>query len=285
MSTAKGGAYVRINSTYAMLLPTEKKIADYILKNGNRADELSISEIAENSGASNATVTRFCKRLGFNGFKDFRISAIKDAPGSLNSFEVITAAHIGSEVMNVERICNSNAQACADTRLLLDERMLATAAGMILSQKRLFVIGEGAVASVAVDFYQKLLRLGLAPIYSGDRRMQKMYVSGTGKDDTVVAFDLSGNTRSTVGMLETARTGGAKTIAVCNTIGSPLSKFGDMNLFGPGRIGSDISGTLAPRIALMCIVDCLFNALAQEMGESCLESIKKTSQVIKEDWV
>lgn len=285
MTTAKGGAYVRINSNYALLLPTEKRIADYILKNSSRAGALSIAEIAENSGASKATVTRFCKRLGFNGFKDFRISAIKDAGASLNNFESITTAHVGSQVMSFDRICNSNAQACADTRLLLDEPLLAHAARLILSKKRIFLIGEGAVGCVAVDFYQKLLRLGLVSIYSTDRRLQKMHISLTNADDIVCAFDLSGNTKSTVAMVETARQNGAETITICNTIGSPLSRVGGMNLFGPGRIGSDITGTLAPRIALLCIVDCVFSALAQEMGQACQDSINKTSQVIREDWL
>ena len=67
MANIKGGAYVRLRSNYSVLLPSEKKIADYIIKNSNRVDELSIAEIASHSGASNATVTRFCKRLGFDG--------------------------------------------------------------------------------------------------------------------------------------------------------------------------------------------------------------------------
>ncbi len=285
MPTAKGGAYVRISSSYAVLLPSEKKIADYILKNSHRADELSIAEIAEHSGASNATVTRFCKRLGFNGFKDFRVSAIQDATGHVNDFEKITSQRLGSKSMTAEWICDSNAQACADTRLLMDDQQLAEAARIILSKKRVFLVGEGATACVASDLYQKLLRLGIPSIYSADRRMQRMYVSLCGPEDAVCAFDLSGNTRSTVEMAQTAVQNGAGVLAFCNTIGSPLARAGGLNFFGPGRIGSDITGTLAPRIAILCIVDCLFNALAQEMGDSCSESIKKTSQVIREDWI
>ncbi len=285
MPGAKGGAYLRIQSSYALLLPSEKKIADYILKNSFRANELSIAELAEHSGASKATVTRFCKRLGFNGFKDFRVSAIQDGTGYINDFERITSERLGSKTMTADWICSSNAQACADTRLLMDDHQLGEVARLLLSKKRVFLVAEGATACVATDLYQKLLRLGLPSVYTGDRRMQRMYISLTGPEDMVCCFDLSGNTSSTVEMAQTAVQNGAGVLAVCNTIGSPLARAGGINLFGPGRIGSDITGTLAPRIAVLCIVDCLFNALAREMGDSCADSIKKTSQVIRDDWV
>lgn len=282
---AKGGAYVRLRSNYSILQPMERKIADYIIKNSDRAEELSIAEIATRSGASNATVTRFCKRLGFNGFRDFRISAIQDTDMGRNNFDSIRSIEkLDSDDMTIERICNSNAQACADTKLLLDEQTLAQAAHLIAGKKRIFLVGQGAVSAVSLDFYHKLLRLGLASVYSADRRLQKMHMAITGPEDVVVVFDLSGNTIMSVEMIQKARGNGTKAIVVCNSIGSPVAKAADLALYGPGRVGSDITGTLAPRIALLCIVDCLFYALQREMGDACYEYVKKTSQVVVDDW-
>ena len=44
----------------------ERKVADYIAENPNQAVEMNVSELAEKSGASDATVIRLCKRLGYN---------------------------------------------------------------------------------------------------------------------------------------------------------------------------------------------------------------------------
>lgn len=286
MANIKGGAYVRLRSNYSVLLPSEKKIADYIIKNSDRVDELSIAEIAGHSGASNATVTRFCKRLGFDGFRDFRISAIKDTHMGMNNFESIRSIEkLDNDDMTIERICNSNAQACLDTKLLLDEELLEKAAHMIASKKRIFILGQGAVSCVSQDFYHKLLRLGLASIYSPDRRLQRMHMAISGPDDVVISFDLSGNTKSTVEMIQKARSNGTEVIVISNSIGSPVAKSASLCLYGPARVGSDITGTLAPRIALLCIVDCLFYSLQRELGDACYEYVKKTSQSIVDEWL
>ena len=285
MERAKGGAFARISSNYGKLLPTEKRIADVLLESGDGMGALSIGELAALSNASKATVTRFCKRLGFEGFRDFRVSAIIDTHKGIGQHRELLRQDKEGGGPGIDEICESNAQACADTKLLLNPAAVEEAAHLIAEKKRISLLGEGPVAPVALDFYQKLLRLGLVSVYAGDRRIQQMHMSLVGEEDVVVAFDLSGHTRSTIEMTHTAARNGASTIAVCNTIGSPLSGASGINLYGPGRMGSDISGTLAPRIALLCIVDCLFYAVREKLGESCQEDIVKTNQVILDGWV
>lgn len=285
MSATKGGAFALINSHYNRMLPAEKRIADVLLSHSANIGTISISELAELSEASKATVTRFCKRLGFEGFRDFRVSAIIDTHRGLSHGKKLAPDAVVPMEELVEAICDSNARACADTKLLISAAALQEAAGLIAASPRVLLVAEGPTAPVALDFYQKLLRLGIDPIHSSDRRIRRMHISITKPGDVVVAFDLAGQTRATVEMVKTAAQNGAKTIAACNIIGSPLSKAADINLYGPGRMGSDISGTLAPRIALLCIVDCLFYAVLKLRGEASEESILKTNQVILDDWI
>ncbi len=286
MGRVKSGAYVRINMNYPRLMPTEKKIADIIMKNIESIDTLSIQDIAEEAGASKATVTRFCKRLGYNGFKDFRVSAIKDTHTGMDKVDrLLEEETSGTEESLIERICASNSRACLDTVLLLDSEQLSMAADLLLSKRRVIFVGEGAVAAVLLDLYQKLLRLGLLVVYSQDVRMQRMQVSVAGPDDVVLVVDFSGSKHSCVEMARQASENGAAVITLCNAIGPELARWGSANLFGPGRMGSSVSASLAPRISLLCIVDCLFTLLEKKMGQQAATAIRKTNEVIVGDWV
>ncbi len=285
MTKYKSGAYVRITNLYPTMLHSEKSIADYILNNSVRIQKLSLAEIAEACDVSKAAITRFCKRLGFNGFKEFRLSALDDTDNRLNNFEKITDQPLGSSTLTAQQLCQINAKACTDTSQLMDDAQLKEIAKHILSHNRIFMFSEGPASCVSIDLYQKLLRIGLFPIYTTDHRMQSMQARLVQKGDFICVFDFSGSTRSTIELAERAFQNGATVLTVCNIIGSPLSKHSHFHLFGSGHLGTDISGTLAPRIALMCIVDCLFNAIVQTMGSSCRESIQKTSGVIRDGWV
>lgn len=280
----KRGAYARIRSSYSMLLPAEKKIADFILKNAEKIEELSISELAAYAKTSKSTVTRFCQRLGYDGFRQFRLSAVKDTAAGLNLESEKDSKELTLEEQ-IQEICQSNARACMDTPLLLDAKSLENAAHTLLKAKRILLVGDGPVTPIAIDLYQKLLRLGFFCIHSTERRFQQMQAVLANSEDALIAFDLSGATKSTIQAVKTARSKGCKTIVICNTVGSPISKEADIALFGPGRIGFNLTGTLEPRIVQLCIVDCLFTILTKLTGKKGTDNLQTTKDIIISEWI
>jgi DNA-binding MurR/RpiR family transcriptional regulator len=226
------GAYARIHSSYSMLLPAEKQIADFILKNAGKIEELSISELAAYAKTSKSTVTRFCQRLGYDGFRQFRLSAVKDTATGLN-YAMRKPSQDLSVEEQIQEICRSNARACMDTPLLLDAKSLENAAHTLLKANRVLLIGDGPVTPIAIDLYQKLLRLGLLCIHSSERRFQQMQSVLVNNEDALIAFDLSGATRSTIQAVKSARSKGCKIIVISNTVGSPISKEADIPLLVP----------------------------------------------------
>ena len=56
--------YEQISKKYYELSAAEKKIGDYVLSHQGKTQLMSISELAEASDVSEATVTRFCRKLG-----------------------------------------------------------------------------------------------------------------------------------------------------------------------------------------------------------------------------
>jgi len=69
---------IDIKNVYSELFEKEKNVADYVLYHFSHVVDMSVMELAQKSGVSDATVMRFCKKAGFKGFYHFKISLIKD---------------------------------------------------------------------------------------------------------------------------------------------------------------------------------------------------------------
>ena len=79
-------AKMKIRSAYSTLPTAERKVADFILENQARASLMVINEIAEAAGVSVPSVTRLARKLGYNGFLDFRV-ALASGSSSIESLK------------------------------------------------------------------------------------------------------------------------------------------------------------------------------------------------------
>ncbi|MDR7394478.1 MAG: MurR/RpiR family transcriptional regulator, partial [Armatimonadota bacterium] len=68
-----GGCWLRLRELASSLAEAERRVADYVVREGRRVPALSITELAERCGVSEATVVRVCKRLGLRGYQELRI--------------------------------------------------------------------------------------------------------------------------------------------------------------------------------------------------------------------
>ena len=74
MANEKQSVFVHIGSEYYTFTAAEKKLADYILSAQDCISRMSISQLASACSVADATVSRFCRRLGYKGYPDFKIA-------------------------------------------------------------------------------------------------------------------------------------------------------------------------------------------------------------------
>lgn len=67
-----------IKENYQQMFSAEKKVADYILQHPEQTVSANVSELAELSGVSDATVIRMCKHLGYQGFYQMKLNLARD---------------------------------------------------------------------------------------------------------------------------------------------------------------------------------------------------------------
>ena len=77
----------RIKQMYEDMGPAEKRIADWLLKNQGEVISLSISELAEKCGSGEATIVRFARRLGLQGYQELKLSIAQEASNTRRAYD------------------------------------------------------------------------------------------------------------------------------------------------------------------------------------------------------
>src|SRR5690625_4489152 len=137
-----------------------RRVADFVLDHPEQVIHLSVTEMAEQVGTSEATVVRMCQQLGLKGYQDFKIRLSRSLVTPLKSLhEEISAADSPHAMM--EKVFHTTVQTLHDTRLIVDEQQLEDAVGILAEADRIEFVGVGGSGIVAHDAYHKFMKLGI----------------------------------------------------------------------------------------------------------------------------
>lgn len=271
---------LQIKSMYTDFSPKEQAIADYILENPSKVSHGSISDLASELGIADSTFFQFTKKLGFNGFKDFKLALLKQE----NDLSAVTIHENiqknDSELMMAQKVFNSNMKTLTDTRKLLKEEDLIKAVQLITASRRLYFFGVGGSEIVATDAYHKFLRSPIPVGHSTDYHIQLMEASLLTEEDCALLISHSGKSKETIHIAEAAKKAGAKIIIVTSHANSPLAKLGDVVFISISEEIEFRSEALASRIAQLSIIDSLYVIMMFRNRENAQETISKVREVI-----
>ena len=110
---------LKIKSLYRELSPTEKKIADYVLEQPGKASRSTINEIAQTLNIAVSTFFQFTRKLGYSGFKEFKIALLtEESDAAISIHENIQ--HSDSDLTKIEKVFDSTIQSLQDTKKLIN---------------------------------------------------------------------------------------------------------------------------------------------------------------------
>ncbi len=272
-----GKTTLNIKILYNDMGNAEKKIADFLMKNPSGILPLSITELAEKCGGSEATIVRFAKRLGFDGYQQLKISLAQEE----------NVPSIGADISEDDdaavvfsKVCDDVYCSLEKTKKALSPQELEKACQAILNAKNILLFGLGNSASVALDAAHKLFRLGLSAHAYTDNHMQVIAAAHTDERCVVIGFSHSGSSKDIVQALELAKSRGATTIAVTNYGKSPIDKVSDVILSTVSdETNYSILG-LKSRIASLAIVDAIYSWLVCRLPRS-KEKINETESALQ----
>ncbi len=276
----KAGCLLRIKSGMEMFKPAERAVADFVLSYPEQVMQMSISEAARDIGVGESTVIRFCRALGYKGYQEFKLRLAQDLVEPVEFIhENISFADKTAEL--AQKVFQTNVKAVEDTMRSLDPEMVEVAAKALANARKIDIYGVGYSSFSALDAKFKFVRLGLMADAYGDAHLQAMAAASLGKGDVAIGISHSGSTKDVVDALTAARKSGANTISITNFNPSPITRASDVVLLTASPESPLGGEVLTSRIAQLCVIDVLSVSLAVELGERCLDLIKKTSEAVK----
>jgi len=271
---------LRLQSVYSCLGTAEKRIADFLRENPKEIIHLSITELAERSNVSEATVVRFARKLGFKGYQDLKITFAQEIISPLQSIhEEVGENDKIPEVLN--KIFQSIIQTLYHTRDVLDLEQVEKAAEAILRAKKIVVFGLGNSAPVAMDAQHKFLRAGIECAAYCDNHMQVIVASHLCHEDVAIGISHSGSSRDIVEALQLAKECGATTICITNYGKSPALKYSDIHLFTASQETRYRILALASRVAQLGIIDTLYVYVALRKKKEGYDAIKRIERALQ----
>lgn len=246
-----------ITDMYDKFFQAERKVADFILKNPSVAVNANVSELANFSGVSDATVIRFCKHLGYDGYYQLRLYLSRDIGRSAMSMDV--TKHASTSAYGLFRQIADNAISCCTS---INEQVFQDVTKIIAESNMLYLAAAGNTSTLCMYFGSRIERLGIRCCYNliPEHYMGHLHVAKEG--DVLLTISKSGTSRSVVTALELAKEKRMKTVAVTGHRYSPVSRIADYLLL---TASSQYEEELLPRTS------CLSEMIVMEVLTQALE--------------
>ena len=275
---------LKIGDCFGNMTSVEKNIADYVLSHLKDVPYLSIKELSALCGASEASVLRFCKTIGYKGYRDFTISLSSVLGSSMKEKKdtpMYTDIQLGDSIATIiQNVTYNNVKSLEDSLSVTDENQIKEAIDVLCRTNNVCWFGFEASGIVCEDAVQKFSRINKPYRAYTDTHSIKAASAILNKDDAAVFISNSGETPEILDALDLVKETGAKVIAITRYSNSTLAIGSDICLRISTPEVTFRSAAMGSRIAMLNIVDILFSAVASETYSSIKNYLDKTREAI-----
>jgi DNA-binding MurR/RpiR family transcriptional regulator len=224
----------RIRARWAELPAATLRVAQVVLDDPRLVVDLRIDELAERAGTSPATVTRFCRQIGYSGYVALRMSVATELgrssalAGAVDIGRAFGPDDTAEDVRST--LLAAATRSMQQTAGSLDLVLLGRVAEALIASRHVDLYGVGSSALAAEGLATRLYRIGVScNVWS---EVHAGLTSAVTQDEECVAIGYShtGRTGETVQMLREAGSSGALTVAVTNDPSSPLAETAELVL-------------------------------------------------------
>lgn len=254
-------------------------VADYLLQHADEAQYLSISSLARECNVAEATVFRFCRALGFDGYHEMRIAlAQANATGTMSSQRELQPG--ASTETLFEHASARLFTAINGTQNALSAEAVDEAARMLREAKQVFCFGQGGSMLLANDICARFASLSTKFRTSGDSHLQLLTASLMNEADVVLFISYSGATRDMMETLRTAKAAGAKIILLTHYEDSPGASLADVVLRCGAQESPLDSGSIPIKVAVLYVGEVLVLRYILDSPEQANTAQELTSEVL-----
>lgn len=250
----------RIFSIYDSLYDAEKKAADYLIVHQEDVINMSVSELAQNCDTSQATIIRFCKKIGCGGFHQLKLKLAgeqsrQEEPAASNEI------NIDNMEQSLHNIMTSKVEEIKATFHNFDKKDLRQVVDAILKADLIEFAAMGNTIPIAMDGTYKFNQLGLHAVTSPIWETQEAFARTMKEGDVFFAISASGASKRLIRMAEIVKKRGGVTVVITNQSRAPLTEICDHVIITATREHVFYDQVSFTRMAAMAVIDTLFMLL------------------------
>ncbi|USQ67752.1 MurR/RpiR family transcriptional regulator [Companilactobacillus allii] len=268
---------------------TEQRIAEYILDNQLDMAKITVQDLAKRAYSSHSAVIRLTKKLGFSGFKDFRVVLVKEVQdnqhviSNVNANFPFTATDSAFEIAkNMADLSIESIQKTADK---LDKHNLEKVAKILIKSKRIFLFGTGDSQIRARSFQNKFNKIDRYPIVAGEYGEGSWHSLNLDKNDSGVFISYSGRSHEFVQYLNYLKHENRDTILITGDTDSEMAKLSKYVIEVPQTEYNFVKvGTFASQLSFEYVLDTLFAIIYESEYTKNLVDIMKKEKITNKNF-
>ncbi|MDZ7277648.1 MurR/RpiR family transcriptional regulator [Pantoea eucrina] len=272
---------LRIRQLYPRLALNERRLADFLLSQPDRARHLSSQKLAEEAGVSQSSVVKFAQKLGYKGFPALKLALSE----SLAERDAITVHNhiLSDDPLKVvgEKLLTEKISAIRATLDINSEEKLLETLQLLKHANRILLVGIGASGLVAKDFSWKLMKIGINAVAEQDMHALLASVQGMAPGDVLLALSYTGERREINLAAQEAAQLGVDVLAFTGFTPNSLQQIASICLYTVAEEQSTRSAAISSTSAQLALTDLLFMALVQHDPERASSHIRHSEALVK----
>ena len=269
---------MRIEEKYRDLSKGQKRVAEYVLDNYDKAVFLTAARLGEVVGVSESTVVRFATQLGYKGYPEFQKALEELVRNRLNSIQrmKVTYGRI-SQSQILETVLQSDIEKIKQTMNGIDHSAFNQAIDTILNARKIYVLGIRSCAPLAafMSFYLNLLCDNVIAVNTNSSSEIFEQLIRIGEEDVIIGISFPRYSQRTLKALEFASKRKAKIITLTDSAHSPINIYSSCNLIARSDMASIVDSLVAP----LSVVNALIVALCMKKQEEVIGTLETLEQI------
>ncbi|SHJ84133.1 MurR/RpiR family transcriptional regulator [Hespellia stercorisuis] len=243
---------------YDSFFEQEKKIASYIMQNHKEVVNMTIGELAKESGTSVATISRFCKKCNVDGFHHLKISLAKEIVESNDDVKVSNDISRGDIEQSLQNILANKTEEIKQTISMINCSELDQILDIIQIANLVQLVAVGNTIPVALDGAFKFNEIGIKAVSGTIWETQLAFALTLKKGDVMILISNSGESKRVCMMAEEAKKNGVITIGITNNPNSTLGEIVDFHIKTATREKLFLNEFCFSRVSAMTVMEIFY---------------------------
>jgi len=260
---------------------SDRMLIRYIQDNIQLVARKTISQLSQESGIGESTITRFARKMGFSSLPAFKLALAEELTDTSQRYIInrdIAAAE--SVELTARKLLDTNIGMMEKTLQLLDFETISESSRLLQHARRILFVGLGNAGYMAKDSSYKFSRIGLDCTGTDNSHTMIVMAALLHPDDLLVAISHSGETEEIIKTVELAKRKGVKTIVITANKKSTLSVLSDQGIFYEAEETLLETGSIPVKLAQFFILDLIYTQVVKEMADVAAENKRLTTQAI-----